>query len=175
MQSDYACRGSIPPALRLGGGTTGSWCHRRTVGQVDSPTACPFLSLDRRLRPLTPSANVPGRLMPQKDTGLCLGGQARGCGARLLRLSPQLSGGAQNSLTCLSHVFRSANALALCYNHGVHKVLPFAAAMFAYRADPRVTGQTTRRASSRTSSGACWGRRKRCRMCLVRVLSCLGM
>ena len=43
MQSDYACRGSIPPALRLGGGTTASWCHRRTVGQVESPTASPFL------------------------------------------------------------------------------------------------------------------------------------
>ena len=109
------------------------------------------------------------------DTELCHGGQARGCGARLLWLSPQLSGGAQNSLTCLSHVFKSASALAFYYNHGIHKVLTFAAATFAYRADPRVTGQTTRRASSRTSSGACWGRRKRCRMCLVRVLSCLGM
>ena len=34
MQSDNACRGSIPPALRLGGGTEASWGHRRTTEQV---------------------------------------------------------------------------------------------------------------------------------------------
>jgi hypothetical protein len=50
------------------------------------------------------------------DTELCHGGQARGCGARLLWLSLPLSGGAQNRLTGLLRVFRSALASAFCYS-----------------------------------------------------------
>jgi len=37
-------RGSIPPPLRQGDGTTASWCHRRTAEQVGLPNACPFPS-----------------------------------------------------------------------------------------------------------------------------------
>ena len=87
-----------------------------------------------------------------------------GCGARLLWLSLQLSGGAQNSLICLLHVFRSALASAFCYHMVSKPALLLSATNVAHKTNPRDTGRTTRRASSRTSSGACWGRQKRCHM-----------
>ena len=94
--------------------------HHGVTGGLRSRWACQVLAhspLDKMVLSSNLAAGVQGRPaqhIVQHDVLNVV--QHVGCGARLLWLSLQLSVGAQNSLACLLHVFRSAFASVFCYS-----------------------------------------------------------